>query len=94
MNQKHPIIDQYDKMNSLEISSDWNDQLYQRIKVKEESLQKSNAPIYAVVGVLMLFLVNVFVVYSNLHESKSGILKNKYKMVASSFFIQSNSSKF
>jgi hypothetical protein len=65
MNQKHPIIDQYDKMNSVEISSDWNDQLYQRIKMKEDSLQKSNAPTYAVVGVLILFLVNTRPIYFN-----------------------------
>jgi len=94
MNQKHPIIDQYDKMNSVEISSDWNDQLYQRIKMKEDSLQKSNGPTYAVVGVLILFLVNTFIVYNNLNESKSSSLKSKYKVVASSFFIQTNSSKF
>ena len=42
MNQKHPIIDQYENMNAVEISSDWNDQLFQRIKLKEESFQKSN----------------------------------------------------
>ena len=94
MNQKHPSIDQYDRMNSVEISSDWNDQLFNRIKMKEESLQKSSAPTYAIIGVLLLFLVNVFVVYFNMHESKTGILKSKYKMVASSFFIQTNSSKF
>ena len=61
MNQKHPIIDQYENMNAVEISSDWNDQLFQRIKLKEESFQKSNATIYAIVGVLLLFALNIFV---------------------------------
>jgi len=94
VNQKHSIIDQYEKMNSVEISSDWNDQLFQRIKVKEESLQNNIAPIYAVIGVFILFLVNMFIVYKNVYESKTSSLKSKYNLVASSFFIQSNSSKF
>ena len=94
MNQKHPIIDQYENMNSVEISSEWNDQLFQRIKLKEESLQKSNAPIYAFVGVLLLFAVNIFVVFQNVDRFKSNIDKAKYKEVAATFFIQTNSSKF
>ena len=94
MNQKHPIIDQYENMNAVEISSDWNDQLFQRIKLKEESFQKSNAPIYAVAGVLILFLVNVFVLYNNVHLLKSNNLKAKYNAVATTFFNQTSSSKF
>ncbi len=94
MNQKHPIIDQYENMNTVEISSDWNNQLFQRIKLKEESLQKSNAPIYAIVGVILLFAVNVFVVFQNVDRFKSNIDKTKFKAVAASFFIQTNSSKF
>jgi predicted transcriptional regulator len=39
-------------------------------------------------------LVNMFIVFTNVNESKSSNLKSKYKVVASSFFIQSNSSKF
>ncbi len=94
MNQKHPIIDQYENMNSVEISSEWNDQLFKRIKLKEESLQKSNAPIYAFVGVLLLFAVNIFVVFQNVDRFKSSIDKASYKVVAATFFIQTNSSKF
>ena len=94
MNQKHPIIEQYENMNAVEISSDWNDQLFQRIKLKEESFQKSNAPIYAFVGVLLLFALNIFVVFQNVDRFNSNIDKAKYKVVAATFFIQSNSSKF
>lgn len=94
MNQKQSIIDQYENIHAVEISSDWNDQLFQKIKLKEESLQKSNAPIYAVAGVLILFLVNVFVLYNNVHLLKSNNLKAKYNAVATTFLIQTSSSKF
>lgn len=94
MNQKHPIIDQYENMNTVEISSDWNNQLFSKIRLKEETLQKSNTPIYAVAGVLILFLVNVFVFYNNANLLKSNNLKSKYDAVATTFFIQTNSSKF
>lgn len=94
MNQKQSIIDQYEKMNSVEISPEWNDQLFSKIRLKEETLQKSNAPIYAVAGVLILFLVNIFVLYNNVHLLKSNNLKAKYNAVATTFFIQTSSSKF
>jgi len=94
MNQKHPIIEQYDKMNSVEISPEWNDQLFSKIRLKDETLQKSNTPIYALVGVVILFLVNVFVLYNNVHLLKSNNLKAKYNAVATTFFIQTSSSKF
>ncbi len=93
MKETNNILEQFENLRTIEVSSDWNNQFYERLN-RSKKASPLTMPKIILVTTLMLIAVNVFSISSNLLQVKKHQSETNFKSIASEILISTSSSKY
>lgn len=93
MKETNNILEQFENLRTIEVSSDWNNQFYEMLD-RSKKASPLTMPKIILVTTLMLIAVNVFSISSNLLQVKKHQSETNFKSIASEILISTSSSKY
>ena len=94
MNKQKNILEQFEHINSIDPSAEWEARLMQKLEHSQSVSNNTSSNKLVLLATIMLLAVNVFAFSSKLKSDSEQESTAKLKNVASELLINTNSSKY
>ncbi len=94
MKKEENLISQFDHLNSIEPTAEWNEQLLRRLNQAGQKSKRLSGNRLALLAIILLFAINVYSLSKSWLNERSQENSNGLRSIANEYLISTNSSKF